>query len=604
MGLAQGARAHMEFHLKHVDPGSVLDLTIKIVKAMRSRKAKIDALRFDPRYTETASGIDGRHFKLVPVELVACAIVSSFMLKTFSPLLYLIPIGHRPDVLQGAVMVAAKIYNLPSRALVDWSMRLCTLSILGLSLDSFRSYASHIATKQNQSSPLSYIAAGLVKELSREDPQLTLDPAVAASATRPIILLSNEHWAFLIRSLVRGGDVESAKGLWFDMHNRIGHTPPLVQAAVIEGFASVKNFSRARAAWKAFASTEQTPAAVVYQAYLKALFLEGDSANAMAEFTRFEQNLRKYPEEKIRRDPAEVSVFNVVIEWLTSQRRADEVRVLLKRMKKMGPQPNLVSFNILMRHYRRTQNSQRITDIMREMVALGIHADIYTASIVLPAILHARTDAVQVVLTMLREDGVVVDRDAYVTLLRHLVRADDDASFDAAFAVLNHIENKEALVSTDTLMLRVVLEGIERRVWQNSALANRYRRAITEKLNSGEGQRRPTSSSDTSIIKLIDACCENPTLDALHRAIGYHNQHVQWKRRRKGHRLIFGRSTVILLGHLIRRNEWALADELVDALSREPGRDASPGLKSLIAQVRARDNRDEYLIEDEMAEWM
>ncbi|GJE87299.1 pentatricopeptide repeat-containing protein [Phanerochaete sordida] len=405
-----------------------------------------------------------------------------------------------------------------------------------------------------------------------------------------------------MRSLIVARHLEEAERFWLEMHKLSGRTPPLVQAAIIEGFASSKNFTRARAVWRAFVSTKTPPAAVVYRAYLKALFLEGSAADAMAEFKLFEKELRKRPAHDSGDDPGRTSVFNVVLEWLVGQRRIDDARTLLDRMKKKGPQPDVTSFNMLLKHYRETKDVRAISGVMQELVALGMHGDVYTASVLLPAVLSVRTDAVHLVLALLRQSRTVVDLDTYYTLMNHLVRADEDAGFEAAVAVLDYMEADEPEYAPTGRVLGAVLEGVERRVWSNPKLAEHYRRVIMAKMYRRNGKGVVISERFTK--KIILACCENPTSDGIHRAMVYYRKHMNLKKRTENSKLD-GSLWTTFLSQLIRRSEWACVDELVRDF-HESGvvLPESPIRNILLSLAQARNSNVTDYVEDNTEEWM
>ncbi|EKM55361.1 uncharacterized protein PHACADRAFT_173472 [Phanerochaete carnosa HHB-10118-sp] len=218
-----------------------------------------------------------------------------------------------------------------------------------------------------------------------------------------------------------------------------------------------------------------------------------------------------------------------------------------------------------MRYHSRNGDLRAISGTMQEMNALDIHADIYIASVLLPALHSARADAPQL------SHGVIVDATTSITVLEHLVRSEDDAAFDAALAVIEHLE------ACTSELAPTALCGIERRVWRNPSLAARYRYVVIEKMKKHQHcSFGPTAQT----IHIIKACCENSAPEAMRRAVVYYRTHKipcgpeVWSK---------------LMDQLIRRGKWKLADELADDLDVEQ---LSSGMRHLLDQARARNNSE------------
>ncbi|EKM60060.1 uncharacterized protein PHACADRAFT_250923 [Phanerochaete carnosa HHB-10118-sp] len=255
-------------------------------------------------------------------------------------------------------------------------------------------------------------------------------------------------------------------------------------------------------------------------------------------------------------------------------------------MKKAGPKPDVSSFNAFMKYYSCSKDLKAISGTMREMDSLGMYGDVYTASVLLPALHLLRTDATQLVLELLRQNDVTVDTNACDTLLEYLVRSDNDTAFDAAFAVIEHMEAHVTETAPGAKTYGTVLRGIERRVWSDQTLASRYWRATIKKMN-GYQQRDLIATSLIGTLKVIEACCENPTARAIRQAMIYYRMHKQGKRHLTRHN-VDHRIWSKLMDHVIRRHEWKIADEL--ARDIEPVRNnLSPGMIRLLERARARD---------------
>ncbi|EKM49078.1 uncharacterized protein PHACADRAFT_202042 [Phanerochaete carnosa HHB-10118-sp] len=261
-------------------------------------------------------------------------------------------------------------------------------------------------------------------------------------------------------------------------------------------------------------------------------------------------------------------------------------------MKKREPKPDVASFNVFMKFYSRSKNLRGISSIMREMDVLGMHGDIYTASVLLPALYSARTDALQLILALLRQNGVTVDTDTCTTLLTHLVRSEDDTAFEAVVAIIEYMEAHMPELAPTSKTFGAVLCGIERRVWSKPSLAAYYQHLVITKMNKHQPRKLPRFK--LQIMHVIQACCENPTPEGMRRAMAYYRMHrrANSEKGRAVNWQIWGK----LMAHLIRSGEWELADEL--ARDRADVDQLSPGMLHLLEQARTRSSDISYLTDD------
>ncbi|EKM56147.1 uncharacterized protein PHACADRAFT_162194 [Phanerochaete carnosa HHB-10118-sp] len=283
--------------------------------------------------------------------------------------------------------------------------------------------------------------------------------------------------------IIRSGDVKAAGCFWLGM-DRIGAKAPLlIQAAIIDGFAALKRFDHVRAAWLVFLSASEKPTAVVYQAYIQALFGEGRLKDALVEFEHFERSFCETSD--TLSDSTAVSVFNVVFEWLVEQSHSEEARNILDHMKRRRPKPDAASFNIFMKCHGRTRNLRGISSILQEMDALGMHGDIYTAPMLLP-------------FTQL---GQMRHSLSWLFCTRT-----DDTVFESALAIIEHKEARDHELTPSGHTFGVALCGVERRVWSSPSLADHYQHVVI-------------------VLHVLQACCRNPMPEAMQHAMVYYRIH-------------------------------------------------------------------------------
>ena len=159
----------------------------------------------------------------------------------------------------------------------------------------------------------------------------------------------------------------------------------------------------------------------------------------------------------------------------------DRARQILDRMKATGPQPNVASFNTLLKHCAQRKDLKAVTALVREMVELKMVGDVYTASVLLSAVISVRADATQLIFALMRQNGVDIDCKVCGGLLDHLAQSRDDDALCAAIDVLDYMEKDPSgnLRPQEHQYITVVC-GIERRPLTNRALARKLRHSIGE----------------------------------------------------------------------------------------------------------------------------
>ena len=531
------------------------------------------------------------HFRCIAYAIAACVMKNSLRPMLGLGLYDNLAGSAMPQLLAAHVRSIAEELALQKTKFTHWVNRFISLHRVASEPTSFAKYVSRIESSSRPHT-LIHLANMIVKELSEDEPCLTLNLAAASAVApeHPLIVLRSENWARLMRGLIRARRVEEAERFWVDMTGLGAKIPVLVWAAVIEGFGGLRMFNRVQVAWNTFCSTQPTSAAgaVVYRAYIIALFGEGRSKDALDIFEAFDKRIRKEPESV--ESAAVVSVYNAVLEWLVQQSRIAEAWLILERMKSAEPtRPDVASYNIFIQHASRSKDLKAIAGIIREMQALGMTSDVYTASVLLAAVYPVRTDAVELVLSLLRQAGVQVNVVACNSLLDHLVHLPSDDAIAAAVQLLDYMETQPShIIQPIELSYIQVLCGIERRIWGDPSLTARYRRTVIEKMK----QHRRWLTRPVATRNVIMACFEHPGPEGVRRAMMYYERYRKDRVRSdlKFDITVWG----TLLARLLSRKEWAIADEL----SREilaSGQMLPPGLVQLLTRVSDRVSDDKFI---------
>ena len=589
----QGLRSRTRHYLENNNPNAALRIVQMAYSYLQERNSWLSQLQRKTtpdeyaRITAVYGDAGAFHYKCIGDAIAACAMNGSFR-----PMLGLgiydkkLSAAMQPLMTYAASMVEE--LALHQTKFRRWVLRFFDLHRFALEPLTFAKYVTQIGASTS-TAPLAHLAKSIVSELSEDEPCLTLDQKASADAATaseyPLVVLRDENWAQLMLNLIRARRIADAERLWIDMTRLGAKIPMLVWAAVIEGFGALKMFGRVHAAWSTFCSTQPTPAAgaVVHRAYITALFDEGRPKDALAVFETFDKRIRK--ELEPAESAAVVSVYNAVLEWLVQQSRVAEAQQIFEHMKASGStRPDVESYNIFIQHASRSKDLKAVAGIIREMQALGMTGNVYTASVLLAAVYPMRTDAVELVLALLRQAGVQVDVKVCNSLLDHLVRSPSDEAIAAAVQLLDHMETSPDIRSDELSYIRILC-GIERRVWKDPSLAARYRRAIIEKM--ARQRRRLTRSIATRNV--IEACFERPGPEGVHRAMIYYRRYRQDRLRynRQFEYTIWGH----LLAKLALRREWEIADELSKEIL-ESGQALPTGLQRLLSRVKDRSIED------------
>ncbi|GJE92434.1 hypothetical protein PsYK624_085880 [Phanerochaete sordida] len=560
------AKTRIEYLIERGDLDSALKFSSRIANVMVALNAKNDSSADPPvpaGSTPSRPANGPREFGLKP-PLTAHIITICIMKGTLRPLLQhdltYAATGFRFEELKVAVAANAEQFKLSREQHLTWAGRCRTLGIVALPWDAFQTYISTEFFRPGRMDAVQ-LARSIMQELEDAEPCIVVGNP-RSDAERDAVYLSEAHWASLAQRLIQSGDADVATALCEALERVVGHTPPRVQAALIEGFASAQQFNRVRDCWTMYSNRPGASDAVVYRAYIDALFREGRSEDALDALERFAAEAA----------PDATSVFNVVLDWLVREARVDEAHAMLKRMEDTGPAPDTASYNAFLRG---NTDYDAITGVLRAMDERDVPADAETAALLLAAC-HPTPDRAPAFALDRLKKAQPVDLAACEDILRRLTQLDDDAAFDAARALLARMRTYGGALAPTLDTYVTVLSGVERRTWHDSAAAGRHRLALMGGIN---WRRFPAEEWEAGIKHLIRACCVNPGPDAMQHAMGYYREYIRARgNTRPPDWIIWG----TLMSELLRRKQYAEVAWMMDDIDKT---DLSPSLQALLAEA-------------------
>lgn len=574
LGDLSGITARMAYYLQHKQPDAVLNLANEFNAAITPPGAG----RKTGRSKVTVPGPGASATAMTKIK--AYTVVACVMKDTFESLLPLLTLGATGTLELHSLLfwtaTIADAFSVSKETATSWAKRYHTLSVVSLPLPSYKAFVGLLVEAElgGQGAPIEMFATNIVRELRRENGPLRLNLSnepMAADSETPIVEFTVDRCAHLMGMLIRSGNEEATRVFDEGMaHIAPPTVPPAVHAAVLAGLAKVGRFDEAQRTWETIGPEART--ADVYDAYIAGLVQSGKREEALAQFEAFE---KLYRNTEGARGPAATAVFNQAILCLADSGRIADAQAVLGRMKAQGPAPDVSSYNNVLRGHVRQRDTAAVLAVLREMDARGVRDDLGTAALVLTALHPARADAPAFVLRRLRRGGVrTTPRTCIALFTQHLAELRSDAALDAAAALLAHLDAVPALRPTaDTFA--AVLYAAERHAWADGARGTRMRAELRAAM-----AQRGLALGHAHVRLLVSACRRNGAGEALGRAMDYYREH------RTAARGVNYRVWTALMGELVRRKEWSLADEIVYDVSSEA---ASDRMRELVGRVLKRD---------------
>ncbi|PFH54774.1 hypothetical protein AMATHDRAFT_72541 [Amanita thiersii Skay4041] len=378
-------------------------------------------------------------------------------------------------------------------------------------------------------------------------------------------------WTSFLSALMKCQRRDLAASLWDDMIS-FGIRPGLsMWTTLIDGFDNNRAVDEALAAWKMMRGQNVHPDGLAYRAIISALFNGNKSALAMRTFDEFQSTAMKT-------SPTDctLSVYNTVLHGLLLTNQIDEANNLLQSMPQTGLKPDLISYNTLLAYHSRRGDLKELANVINDMSAANIIGDIFTFSTILSGMLKAgREDAPKLILKLMRKQGIEPNVATYSAIINHHMKRGDEISVRAAFLMLQQMEADPQIHPNDVTYTSV-LANLYRNTWLSSEQVEEWRKDIVQRM-----ERRGVKFNLPTYHILIKACLTNTESEGLKNALWYYHD----MRKRK---IPMANTTwYILLAGLLHREEWNIADEMVNQMYTT-GLQPSGSLSELVGKIKKR----------------
>ncbi|KAF8846274.1 hypothetical protein BDN67DRAFT_960978 [Paxillus ammoniavirescens] len=410
----------------------------------------------------------------------------------------------------------------------------------------------------------------LIDGISGSEPYIAASPA-DVTVEHPVAL-EEVNWAAFLTAFLRCNRRDLAEALWNDMVRFRVRPTVITWTALLDGYDAMGEAEDAEKAWNTMIAVGVEPTAMSYRAIISTLFNARKPDDAVKYFALFQARLANgmtpTPEHSL-------TLYNTVIHGLLKNRREGDAHALLQRLREKGPKPDIISFNTLLHYHGRRGEFRTISRILEWIKEDGFVGDVYTFSTVLSALLKiGRTDATDAVLNLMRKQNIEPNVAVFTAIINHQMEEGAEQGLRAAMELLQKMEqNPEA--QPNEVTYTGILASLHRHDWPDLTLARQCKQHVLEGM-----KKRNIQPNRATYHILIKASLENPTPEGMENALRYYRDMVKRK-------ISIGPDTwYVLLRGLIAREAWAVADELVDDLTRE--RTLYGGLESLVGRIRKR----------------
>lgn len=373
------------------------------------------------------------------------------------------------------------------------------------------------------------------------------------SSQRPVVV-QEISWAAFLTGFLRCHRQDLAENLWNDML-RCGIQPGVVTwTALLDGFDSMGEADAACGSWDNMISQGIQPGILTYRAVISTLFNARRPDDAIEKFAKFKQELAKGSSPDTE---DALHVYNTVLHGLLNNGRPGDADALLQSLRQKGPKPDIVSYNTFLRHHGRRGEFRAVSVLLERLREDGLTGDAFTFSSVLSALLKVgRTDATDLILNLMKKQNVEPNVAIFSAIIDQQLREQTEQGLRAAMALLQKMETNPDAQPNDVTYTGV-LASLHRWASPNTALAEECKKYVFKKM-----KERNIQPNRVTYHILIKACLENPEPEGLRGALGYYREMANRK-------ISMNYDTwYVLLHGLISREEWAVADEMVEELLR------------------------------------
>ncbi|KZT05878.1 uncharacterized protein LAESUDRAFT_204018 [Laetiporus sulphureus 93-53] len=421
--------------------------------------------------------------------------------------------------------------------------------------------------------PLEELYQDISKGLSTPDPWLSVKSS--DKDANGSIYVSESAWPAFITGFMFCRRTDLASNVWNDVLKWGIRPSAAMFTACIKGYGELNAPVEAINTWNAMLEQGLKPDIAAYQALVGALYHSNLPEEASKRF-----QLAKSVVRNLSPTPADSDVlvlYNTTLHGMLFHHEETEARAILDEMQAEGPKPDIVTFNTFLRYYARKGQLKTLSEILQMIEPTGLVGDVYTFSIVLSALFKVRDDAPEIVLNLMRKQGVEPNAATLTTIIDYQMRLQTEKGLHAALSLLGRMERDEIPgARPNDVTYTSILTGIHRSNWLPPKLVAEYRKIIWDKMKA-----RKIKPKRTTFNILLQACFQNPEPQGTQDALSY------YKIMQKERIALANDSWYILLHNLVKREEWVLANEVrLDLLSRNFT--PAGALSDLVERVRKR----------------
>ena len=368
------------------------------------------------------------------------------------------------------------------------------------------------------------------------------------SYTRPVVV-SDRVWSYLLRAFIAIQKDDLAEDLWRKIAETTGSRPGIVMwNALLEGYRETGQLEMLTSTWQAMRGNGVQPDSNSYASRIICLFEHRKRSLALETFEEFKK--RKLED----KDP--LHVYNAVLNGLLHQDDGiNQATAILNEMSASGPKPDIVSFNIFLKFYGKKGDMAKVVSVLSQLTKSGVLPDVVTFTTILSTMLKAGVaDAAERLEQIMKTMGVELNVATYSAIIDAQVREGTYAGIQTAWELLQKMESN-ASAQPNEITYTSFLAGVHR----SKELSGEQIMGIASEISKKMDKRGVRTRRGAYHI-LMKACLENPSPDGLNHFMWYFNT------MRKKHMAFSHDTWYVILKGLLRRDEWALASEMVDVM--------------------------------------
>ncbi|KAF6766521.1 hypothetical protein DFP72DRAFT_838979 [Ephemerocybe angulata] len=399
------------------------------------------------------------------------------------------------------------------------------------------------------------------------------NPFIAACDSHPSSLpvtMTDSTWAAFVSAFVRIDRPDLAHRIIEDLKTLKVRRGTATWTAHLSSYYRDNQVDSALHAWAEMEAEGVSTDPVLYQTLVALLFKAKDPRRALQMFSNFQEREKEFDAVQV------LSLYNAVVNGLLRNSLVPQAEQFVLMMESRGHTPDVVTYNTFLNHFGRRQDFKNLLKTINRMEEGRVQGDVYSFSTILTALLKAgRSDAVDVVLQCMKEQGVQANVAVYSALIDNQLHKGEEVHWRAAMALLATMESNDKL-SPNNITYTTVLTHLHRRNRLPASLRESYRRDIMQRMRT-----RGIYLSLPDYHILMMACFQDPKQWNTDHALKYYRD-IKWRG------IPYNSSTFyVMLSGLCAAEEWNLARGVVEDLRGLDG-NISRSLANLVDKVMER----------------